>query len=120
MSPEACCSYTYTHTNRLDRLKLTILCVDERLGLSIAPEDVRLITNREDQYKWVYLPCAQYLFTKQLSKHTLKVYTEMFAMIGATFEAVPNDCSSGPLQDDLVSALNGYVPLIRLTHDRTV
>jgi hypothetical protein len=73
---------------------------DDKLHLSILPEDVRLITTWKDPYRWAPLPGAEHLFsehlfTKQLSKHCLGAYYEIFHRVGETFEAVLND----PLSD---------------------
>jgi hypothetical protein len=56
---------------------------------------VRLITTWKDPYRWATLPEAEHLFTKQLSKHCLGAYYEIFHRVGETFEAVLND----PLSD---------------------
>ena len=60
-----------------------------KLGLSIKPEDVRLITNADDPYLWQALPEKDYLFKKQLSKHSIGAYRALCREVGVLFEAVP-------------------------------
>lgn len=50
-----------------DRGTLTIRPVS-KLGLSVEPGDVRLITTADDPYRWQPLPEKEHLFKKQLSK----------------------------------------------------
>ena len=72
-----------------------------KLGLSIKPEDVRLMTNADDPYSWQALPEKDHLFKKQLSKHSIGAYRALCREVGVSFEAVlttrPNpDASSKP------------------------
>ena len=60
-----------------------------KLGLSIKPEDIRLITHADDPYIWQALPEKQHLFKKQLSKHSIGAYRELCREVGVSFEAVP-------------------------------
>ena len=60
-----------------------------RLGISIEPAEVRLITGADDPYAWQALPEKNHIFQKQLSKHSVGVYTEMCREVGVSFEAVP-------------------------------
>ncbi|ERF68671.1 hypothetical protein EPUS_05732 [Endocarpon pusillum Z07020] len=66
-----------------------------KLGLTIPGEDVRLITGRDDPYRWSGLPGTEHLFTKQLSKHCLRSYIEIYHWVGNSFEALPNDTVEG-------------------------
>lgn len=59
-----------------------------KLGLSVRPEDVRLITSADDPYMWQILPEKRHLFTKHLSKHSTGAYRELSRGIGVSFEAV--------------------------------
>lgn len=61
-----------------------------KLGLTISGEEVRLITNKDDPYQWSRLPGTEHLFSKQLSKHCLRSYREIYEGVGRSFEAVPN------------------------------
>lgn len=61
---------------------------DVTLGLSIEPAQVRLITSKDDPYCWKILPGKEHLFQKQLSKHSIGAYMELFREVGASFEAV--------------------------------
>ncbi len=65
-----------------------------KLGLSIEPADVRLITNADDPYTWQALPEKQLLFKKQLSKHSIGAYRELCREVGVSFEAVPTTLSN--------------------------
>jgi hypothetical protein len=71
--------------------KLLMLEAEQNLGLSIPYEEVRLITGADDPYRWSGLPGTEHLFTKQLSKHCLRTYMEIFNGVGNSFEALPND-----------------------------
>ncbi|KAF8862714.1 hypothetical protein BDZ45DRAFT_739028 [Acephala macrosclerotiorum] len=61
---------------------------ENRLGISIEPSEVRLMTNAEDPYSWKYLPTRAHLFEKSLSKHSIGAYMELCREVGASFEAV--------------------------------
>ncbi len=58
-----------------------------KLGITIEPAEVRLITSAEDPYIWQALPEKSHLFKKQLSKHTIGAYKEMCREVGVSFEA---------------------------------
>lgn len=59
-----------------------------KLGLSIEPAEVRLITGADDLYTWQRLPEKNHLFKKQLSKHSIGAYRELCRGVGVSFEAV--------------------------------
>ena len=58
-----------------------------KLGITIEPAEVWLITNAEDPYTWEALPEKSYLFKKQLSKHNISAYRELCREVGLSFEA---------------------------------
>ncbi len=66
-----------------------------KLGLTIPEEDVRLITGRDDPYRWSGLPGTEHLFTKHLSKHCLRSYIEIYHGVGNSFEALSSDMVEG-------------------------
>jgi hypothetical protein len=61
---------------------------EENLGVLVEPAQVRLITAVEDLYRWKFLPGKEHLFEKQLSKHSIGAYMELFRDVGISFEAV--------------------------------
>ena len=62
--------------------------------MSVEPTNVRLIPGPSDGYIWAVLPEKQYLFSKQLSKHSIGAYMELCRGVGVSFEALP-DSESG-------------------------
>ena len=58
-----------------------------KLGISIEPAEVRLITSASDPYTWQALPEKQHLFRKNLSKHSIGAYRELCRGVGVSFEA---------------------------------
>ena len=61
----------------------------------MSPADVRLITTPQDPYKWAFVPEKRHLFRKQLSKHCIRAYKEIYAGVDdEAFEAIPIDTSS--------------------------
>src|SRR2546423_11046792 len=69
-----------------EKLAEHIEATNDKPHLSILPEDMRLITTWKDPYRWASLPGAEHLFTKQLRKHCLGAYYEIFHRIGNTIE----------------------------------
>lgn len=65
------------------------LSIENTLGLTIEPSQVRLITHPDDSYTWKALPEIQHLFEKQLSKHSVGAYAELYRGVGISFEAIP-------------------------------
>ena len=59
-----------------------------KLGISIEPAEVRLITSANDSYTWQILPEKEHLFKKHLSKHSIGAYRELCRGVGVSFEAV--------------------------------
>ena len=58
-----------------------------KLGVTIEPVEVWLITSAEDLYIWQMLPEKSHLFKKQLSKYTIGAYKELCREVGVSFEA---------------------------------
>jgi len=73
-----------------------------KLGISIEPAEVRLITSADDPYTWQILPEKQYLFTKHLSKHSIGAYKELCQGVGVSFEAVLASESSNIVEGKLL------------------
>jgi hypothetical protein len=71
---------------------------ESSLGMSVSPTDVRLITGPQDPYKWVWktipLPEKMYLFKKQISKHCIRAYKEIYEGVDKAFVAIPIDASN--------------------------
>ncbi|KAL2015219.1 hypothetical protein VTK56DRAFT_6058 [Thermocarpiscus australiensis] len=63
--------------------------IRERVGIAIEPSDVRLITGRDDAYRWQVFPPVRHLFSKQLSEHNVGAFKDLCQGLGKTFEAVP-------------------------------
>lgn len=61
---------------------------ENNLGISIDPAQVRLVTSTDDPYAWKALPGKEHLFKKQLSKHSIGTYMELWREVGVSFEAV--------------------------------
>lgn len=59
-----------------------------KLGISVEPAEVRLLTSADDPYTWQVLPEKNHLFRKQLSKHSIGAYRELCRGVGVSFEAV--------------------------------
>ncbi|KAL8642308.1 MAG: hypothetical protein Q9228_000986 [Teloschistes exilis] len=59
-----------------------------KLGLSIEPAHVRLVTSASDLYTWQAIPEKAHLFKKNLSKQPISAYREICRDVGVTFEAV--------------------------------
>ena len=62
--------------------------IGNNLGILIEPMQVRLITDVDDSYAWKVLPEKKHLFTKHLSKHSIRAYMELWREVGISFEAV--------------------------------
>lgn len=60
----------------------------ERLGITVAPMDVRLQPRSSDLYRWNILPAKAYLFRKNLSKLSTGVYNQIIEGVGTYIEAV--------------------------------
>jgi hypothetical protein len=74
---------------------ITNLILGSRLGISVSPPDVRLMITPQDPYKWAFVPEKRHLFQKQLSKHCIRAYKEIYTGIDdEAFEAIPIDTSN--------------------------
>jgi hypothetical protein len=62
---------------------------ESRIGIAIEPSQVRLIPGADDPYSWKVLPEKKYLFSKNMSDHSISAYKELYGEIGVLFEAVP-------------------------------
>ncbi|KAI9770497.1 MAG: hypothetical protein M1839_003178 [Geoglossum umbratile] len=69
--------------------------IQGKLGISIEPSQVRLITGIDDPYNWSFLPEKRHLFSKHLSKHSTSAYMQLCREVGTSFEAVNADTSAG-------------------------
>ena len=58
-----------------------------KLGISIEPAKVRLITRASDPYTWQALPEKQHLVRKHLSKHSIDTYRELYRGVGILLKA---------------------------------
>ena len=70
------------NTNCLQGLEVT------KLGITVEPAEVRLITSANDPYTWQILAGKEHLFTKNLSKHSIGAYRELCRGVGVSFETV--------------------------------
>lgn len=75
--------YRKQHT----RKNLTNLS-DERLGLSVPPQHVRLQPSADDGYAWSVLQGKEYLLDKSLGNGTVGRYEDIIEQVGSSFEAV--------------------------------
>jgi hypothetical protein len=62
---------------------------ESRIGISIEPSQVRLTPGPGDLYSWKVLPEKKYLFSKNISDHSIGAYKELCGGIGVLFEAIP-------------------------------
>ena len=94
------------------------LCTNEvskvtKLGISVEPAEVRLITSAIDPYTWRILPEKQYLFKKHLSKHSIGAYRELCREVGISFEAAlkpqPSTAAEGGLLEERRGAMVGTI-----------
>lgn len=98
------------------RLTLT----DSRLSLSIEPSQVRLLPVREDPYRWSIVPGKEYLFEKNLSDQSTKIYKDLYQGINKDFKATkppPSLLDKLPQRDNAVrpirSAHLSYIDMNR-------
>jgi hypothetical protein len=85
--------------NFLDTNKI----IESKLGISIDPLEVRLITRVEDPYSWKSLPTRTHLFGKNLSNHSIGAYMELYREVRVSFEAMVREVrqiSHHPKQDE--------------------
>ncbi|KFZ14909.1 hypothetical protein V502_05856 [Pseudogymnoascus sp. VKM F-4520 (FW-2644)] len=65
--------------------------IETKLGITVDPLEIRLITCEQDPYSWQYLPAASHLFQKNLSNHSIGAYMELYREFGSSFEAVAKE-----------------------------
>ncbi len=86
-----------------------------KLGISVEPAEVRLITSADDPYNWRILPEKQYLFKKHLSKHSIGAYRELCQEVGISFEAVlapeSSNAAEGKLPEERRGAIVGVLSI---------
>lgn len=70
------------------------------LGILIEPAQIRLKPDPQDGYLWSVLPERRHLFTKQLSKHSVGAYMELYREVGKSFEAVAQTTSDNLVGDE--------------------
>jgi len=78
-----------------------------KLGISIEPADVRLITHSDDPYTWRTLPQKQHLFKKHLSKHSIGAYRELYRGVGESFEAIRAAEAEKPVDGKALEEVSG-------------
>ncbi|KAG7435725.1 hypothetical protein Forpi1262_v002102 [Fusarium oxysporum f. sp. raphani] len=61
--------------------------INSRLSLSLEPSQVRLLPVREDPYRWSIVPGKEYLFEKNLSDQSTKIYKDLYQGINKDFKA---------------------------------
>ncbi|KXH28619.1 hypothetical protein CNYM01_11252 [Colletotrichum nymphaeae SA-01] len=78
-----------------DRAKWRIQCrerlcrhINDTLGLSLLPDQVRLLPKDDDQYTWDISEGKKHLFNKHLSKHSTGPLMELCREVGISFRAV--------------------------------
>jgi hypothetical protein len=76
-------------TSPATTLNLANTTPESRIGIEIEPSQVRLIPRPDDPYTWKVLPEKKYLFSKNISDHSISAYKELCGEIGVLFEAVP-------------------------------
>lgn len=62
---------------------------ESRLGIVIEPSQVRLIPRGDDPYRWKFLAENTYLFSKNISDHSIGAYKKLCQGVGTAFEALP-------------------------------
>lgn len=62
----------------------------------VYPAEVRLIPGPRDPYRWQRQPSKEYLFQRNLSKHSAKAYMDLFQSVGVSIKAVHPSASSPP------------------------
>ncbi|KAI4087496.1 MAG: hypothetical protein L6R37_008313 [Teloschistes peruensis] len=111
---------TTEHLKSLDRTACRLECRRKlsehllaKLGLSIEPANVRLVTSASDLYTWQAIPEKAHLFKKHLSKQTISAYREICRDVGVTFEAI----HSSDLGDRSVSGFSATIEKLKNEKD---
>lgn len=61
---------------------------DERLGLEVSPDKIRLHPSRDSGYEWSVADSQQYLFEKELSNGNIGIYRSLMEELGHSIEAI--------------------------------
>ena len=61
---------------------------DERLGVTVAPQDVRLQPSTDSDYAWSVMPGKEYLLDTNLGNGSVGLYQEIQQHLGSMIEAV--------------------------------
>ena len=88
----------------LKRMISTLTCKGTKLGVTVEPEQVRLIPTADDPYAWRIVPEKEHLFRKEilnkhLSKHSIGAYRHLYRAIGESLEAVPSSGSHSTVKE---------------------
>ena len=62
---------------------------DQKLGIRIAPGQVRLQPRPEDPYMWSFPPSKSHLFKTSLSQGTTSLYEQICKELNHSIEAIP-------------------------------
>ncbi|KAG9230080.1 hypothetical protein BJ875DRAFT_385931 [Amylocarpus encephaloides] len=62
--------------------------LNDRLGITIDPSQVRLKTSPDDVYVWERLSEKEHLFSKNISDHLIGALKELYQEVGLSIEAV--------------------------------
>ena len=107
--------------NRTDRKGL-MLMIDDRLGLLVAPNHVRLQPSAQDGYAWSVTKSKESLIQTSLSNGTVGLYRAIREELGRSLEAVSprilrQDGEEHGTRPDTVSGLHSplFFPANRLT-----
>lgn len=100
-------SYQRTYVRPLPHpLTVAKITPESRIGIAIEPSQVRLIPSADDPYSWKVLPEKKYLFSKNMSDHSISAYKELCGEIGVLFEAVPVESTrTGIGSEDVAQAI---------------
>lgn len=84
-------SVVFVRRSRLSRGKL--IHKGTKLGITVEPKKVRLITTAHHSYVWQIVPEKEHSFEKeilrkQLSKHSTGAYRYLYRAVGDSLEAV--------------------------------
>ena len=74
--------------------------LDQRLGLQISPNNVRLQPRPDDQYSWSFAESQCHLFKSSLSNGSVGTYQALCSELGRSIEAVPPHILQDSVQID--------------------
>jgi hypothetical protein len=117
-------SYPYAPNGLSQIVGTDKICLDKRLGLHIAPSEVRLQPSQDDGYAWSITDHSAHLLQGSLSNGSVGRYDAICAELGVSIEAVRPEVlgDNGPtyLGEDDVSPRDprvGCCASPRLCHD---